>query len=292
MFCAKDGDVIYSPTSDQFREYLTMMHRWYEEGIISKDFATDGDWMFMNSEYQSMMANGDTGIISLGAGLYSEFESVGLEFDDNYTLAGIVNARQNADIPAGNTPSARASDAIFSVSANNGNEELACRWCDFWYTEVGSTLATYGIEGESYTLNADGSPEYTDYILNNPDYSDRSMKNLYSFNASSLVDPAKNLSGISDHGLAAVEVWSQDTPSDSFTTISMSTLSLTDDESTEYGVICADAQTYCLENVLKFINGDLDIERDWDNYVENLERMGVDDATAIVQAAFDRYQSR
>ena len=292
MFGAKDGAVMYSPTSDQFRDYLKMMHSWYEDGLISKDFATNGDWMFMHGEYQSMMANGDAGVVSLGAGLYSEFESIGLDVDDNYRLEGIINPRLDADTPAGSTANNRASDAIFSVTEANNKAELACKWCDFWYTETGSMLSTYGIEGESYTLNADGKPVYTDLVLSNPDYSDRSMKNYYSFNASSIMDPAKDLSGLTDHGLAAVEVWSCDEANDSFVSIKMSSLSLTTDESTEYAIICADAQTYCLENVLKFINGDLSVENDWDAFVSVLNGMGVERATEIVQAAYDRYQAR
>lgn len=292
LFSARDGQVIFSPTCDEFKDYLSMMHSWYEQGLISKDFATDGDWMFMHGEYQSMMANGETGIVSLGAGLYSEFMNIGVDVDENYRLEGILNPRRNEDDKVGDTPNARASDAIFSITDANGKAELACRWCDFWYTEEGSMLAGYGIEGESYTLNAEGKPEYTDYVLMNDTYSDRSMKNLYSFNTSSLVDPDKNLSGVSEAGLAAVELWSGDPASETFATINMTNLSLTTDESTDYGVICADAQTYCLENILKFINGDLSVEEDWDAYVSVLNEMGVEKAAAIVQAAYDRYIAR
>lgn len=292
MFCAKEDQVTCSLTSDQFRDYLSMMHRWYEEGLISKDFATNGDWMFMNSEYQVMMANGDAGVVSLGAGLFSEFESIGTDADENYRLEGIVNPRMDADTPAGTAADSRAADAIFSVSNCNGNAELACRWCDFWYTETGSMLSTYGIEGESYTLDSSGKPVYTELVLNNPDYSDRSMKNYYSFNASSIMDPDKDLSSLNEHGIAAVELWNSDSADTGFVSIKMSALSMTDDEATEYGIICADAQTYCLENVLKFINGDLSIDEDWDDFVAVLNGMDVERATEIVQDAYDRYQNR
>lgn len=292
LFAARNGNVIFSPVCDEFRDYLTMMHDWYEKGLISKDFATDGDWMFMHSQYQSMMANGDTGIVSLGAGLYSEFVNVGRDVDENYRLEGIVNPRLNEGDQVGETPSARASDAIFSITDANGKASLACQWCDFWYTQEGSMLSGYGIEGESYRLDDMGKPEYTDYVLNNDTYSDRSMKNYYSFNTCSLVDPEKNLSGVSDAGLAAAELWSSDPASDTFQSISMTTLSLTPDESTQYGIICADAQTYCLENVLKFINGDKSIEADWDSYVAELQAMGVAEAVEIVQSAYDRYLLR
>ena len=292
MFSVRDGQVLFSAACDEFREYLEMMHTWYEQGLISKDFATDGDWMFMHGEYQSMMANGETGVVSLGAGLYSEFVNTGVDVDENYSLQGMLNPRRNEGDQVGSAPNSRATDAIFAVTDANGKAELACQWCDFWYTEEGSMLATYGIEGESYELNAEGKPEYTDYILVNETYSDRSMKNLYSFNTSSMVDPEKNLSGISDAGLAAVELWSSDPASETFASVSMTQLSLTTDESTEYAIICADAQTYCLENVLKFINGNLSIENDWEGYVSVLKDMGIDEATAIVQDAYDRFIAR
>ena len=292
MFSLNGDEVVFSPTSDAFRDYLTMMHRWYDEGLISRDFATDGDWMFMHGEYRSMLSGGDTGLVSLGGGLYSEFTAAGLELDDNYALVGVVNPRMDADTPAGSTPGARASDAIFSVSDCNGNAALACRWCDFWYTTEGSMLAGYGIEGESYTLNADGRPEYTDLILHNEAYSDRSMKNMYSFNASALVAPEKNLSGVPEDGLLAIEVWSGDTPSQTYRTLNMTTLSMTPEESTQYGIACSDALTYCLENVLRFIDGTLDLETDWAEYISVLTDMGVEDAARIVQNAYDRYLMR
>ncbi len=292
LFCAQDGTVVFSATTDNFREYLVMMHRWYEEGLISKDFATDGDWMFMNSEYQAMMSTGNVGIVSLGAGLYSQFISTGVDLDSDYTLTGIVNPRITEDQGAATPASGRTSDAIFSISNANGSAELACQWCDFWYTTEGSMLSNYGIEDVSYTIGEDGTPEYTDMILNNETYSDRSMKNLYSFNANSLMDPAKDLNGISDEGYAAVEVWRNDLQNESFETISMTKLSLTTDESDRYSTICADAQTYCLEKILCFINGSLSIDDDWDNFVAVLESMGIDEATAIVQDAYDRYLAR
>ncbi len=292
LFAQKDGQVFFSATSDQFREYLTMMHSWYDQGLISKDFVTNGDWMFMNGEYQSMLTTGDAGIVALGAGLYSEFTGTGQDLDENYRLEGILNPRLDPDDAVGSTPGSRASDAIYSVTASSDKVELACQWCDFWYTEEGSMLANYGIEGESYVVGADGNPEYTDLILNNETYSDRSMKNLYSFNTSNLMDPEKDLSGITEDGLASIELWSSDPPSETFSTVNMTLLSLTTDESTQYGIICADAQTYCLENVLQFINGSLSVESDWDNYVSVLNDMGVEEAVAIVQTAYDRYQAR
>lgn len=39
-----NGEVVYAPAQDGWKEYLTTMHQWYEEGLIDADFATlNGD---------------------------------------------------------------------------------------------------------------------------------------------------------------------------------------------------------------------------------------------------------
>ena len=37
-FHMKDGEVVYGPTQPEFKEYLTMINKWYSEGLINSDF--------------------------------------------------------------------------------------------------------------------------------------------------------------------------------------------------------------------------------------------------------------
>ncbi len=39
----EDGTVKYGPIQPAFREYLTMIHQWYEEGLISSDYLSNSD---------------------------------------------------------------------------------------------------------------------------------------------------------------------------------------------------------------------------------------------------------
>ena len=50
-------------------------------------------------------------------------------------------------------------------------------------------------------------------------------------------------------------------------------------------------QTYADECFTRFILGDLDIEKDWDNYLGELEAMGLEYYLEICQTAFDRMMS-
>ena len=54
----------------------------------------------------------------------------------------------------------------------------------------------------------------------------------------------------------------------------------------------ADLSTYVSECLLKFIVGDMDLEKDWDTYVANVEGMDLEKALECKKAAYERYQSR
>ena len=40
------------------------------------------------------------------------------------------------------------------------------------------------------------------------------------------------------------------------------------------------------------ITGVLDVETNWDSYISTIQSMGIEDAIAITQAAYDRYLQR
>lgn len=69
-------------------------------------------------------------------------------------------------------------------------------------------------------------------------------------------------------------------------------LSLTPEESTEAAGILSDLTTYLEENLIKFLIGDLDMDKDWDTFRDTVESMGLEDVVAIYQAAYDRYLTR
>ena len=52
-----------------------------------------------------------------------------------------------------------------------------------------------------------------------------------------------------------------------------------------------DLQTYVQESTSKFITGDLDIDAEWDGYVAQLERLGANRGTDIVQGWYENYSA-
>ena len=67
---------------------------------------------------------------------------------------------------------------------------------------------------------------------------------------------------------------------------------LTIDETYEISKLAADYESYALECRDKFITGDMDIEKDYDSYVEKVRTMGLTRALEIKQEAYDRYMAQ
>ena len=65
-------------------------------------------------------------------------------------------------------------------------------------------------------------------------------------------------------------------------------LSMTDDEKAEYEGIRTEILAYHNESWIKFILGELDTDKDWSNYVQTIERMGLDKMLSVAQKAYDR----
>ena len=53
--------------------------------------------------------------------------------------------------------------------------------------------------------------------------------------------------------------------------------------------VISDAGTYIDEMVVKFITGNASFS-EWDNYIDTLERMGIEKYRSALQAAYERYQ--
>ena len=73
--------------------------------------------------------------------------------------------RKTAPLPV--WPRVVAGDMMF-ITTSCEDPVLAAKWLDFLYSKDGELLLWYGIEGESYELDEEGMPQYTDVVFDNP----------------------------------------------------------------------------------------------------------------------------
>ena len=71
----------------------------------------------------------------------------------------------------------------------------------------------------------------------------------------------------------------------------MPALTPTVEEADQLSAIKTDVDTYVEEARMNFVTGAWNFDSDWDAYVAQMEKMGIDDYVAIKQAQYERYKA-
>ena len=278
----QDGEIKFGPLEDGFKEYITLIHDWYEKGYIHSDFVSlNSNWN--SPDYANAITGGDAGIFyadqgNLGGYIEaSEIPGFAVEatYDMHATKDSINHFAQYTKKSVGNG---------FKITTNCENIELACKWGDWWYSDEGSLLANYGVEGVSFDY-VDGKPVLNETVTK----ASEGMRDALLIYASNdticcVIDPDAVTSGYSEVDKAAPEIWNEGMD-DSM--VIPSTVTLSADENTRAANIYSDIETICLEAIAKFITGEKPLD-EFDSFVESIRSAGIDDYLAIQQGAYDR----
>lgn len=288
-FYIDNGVVKFGPLEDDYREYLKTMNQWYEEGLIAPEFSTYG-----GKEHDALITTGQAGawLSGLGAGMGVYITALG-GTDDK------IEGVQFPVVDVGSVPKYNGADNYpfiglgIAITTKCKDIEAACRWLDYHYSEEGSRLLNWGIEGVSYELDAAGIPQLTKLITGNPDGLSADVALGKYAMVSQLEAFAK------DDRVEAIRMWnwpSQEAASKLWNGTDFSyryppTVSLTAEEGAELAAILSDITTYRDEGVIKFILGTESMDH-YDQFVQTIKSMDIERAIEIKQAAYDRLQER
>ena len=280
-FYQVDDVVMFGPIQPEFKDYLQMVHDWYAEGLIWQDYMS-------NTDYQN--PPGDVILADRCGIFYGEvifMASLQAQSGDpEFRLTANPDFVKNKgdQIPFA-SESEYSAYIPWSISAQCEDPELLMRWCNYLYTDEGALLANYGIEGESFTYNEFDQPVLTDLVLHNPDMTSTVALFIYCMDIGPYYkDRVREQSGYSQDQRAASDIWQ----SNWTTGRSLGTTTLNSEENEISGQIYGDIKTYIEENVMKFVTGQRDLS-EFDAYVKDIENMGIDQVTALYQAAYQRY---
>jgi putative aldouronate transport system substrate-binding protein len=286
-FYQVDGTVGYGPIEDGYYEYLTMIKQWYDEGLIDKDFATSGDFMFPSDD---LIANDDVGIFYSFVARISSFSLVNEDPDLNIQpLADAV--QEEGDVNHLRHINSLTAGSI-GISTQCEYPEIAAQYLDAWFTDEGYMMANYGIEDLTYTVDEDGNVAFTDVILDNSDGLSFEMC-LYKYcqyNGGIYFNNwERQVLAYTDAQMASIEIWNTSDYDYGFS----SDITMTAEETENFNAAYSDIKTYVAETTLKFILGSIPLdESHWNEYVETVKSMGIDTCIAIKQDSVTRYLNR
>lgn len=283
-FYQVDGEAKFSLLEDGFLEYVTLLHDWYSEGLISQDFVTY-DTDSNGPGLSGLVTSGQTGI---WFGDVSQMQSYDESAGNGFSCVAITDPVKTA----GDTThfdSDRTGLTSYSVAATCEAPEVVLEWVNYWFTEEGILLSNYGIEGESYTLDDTGAPQFTALMTDNPDGDTfKTCQLLYTMiMVPTVVDTSSTFSLYSDAQLEAQKIWSSNID-DAYV---MPEITFTEEESTELSGIYSDLSTMISEQLIRFIIGDIPMSS-WDSFVSDIKSMNAQRCVELYQTALDRYLSR
>ena len=151
-------------------------------------------------------------------------------------------------------------------------------------------LSSYGIEGETYTLDADGKVKMTDLIMNNPDgYSPGDALGFYTLAIADFgLYNWKKMDVAADASMLDARVtW--DTMSRDL--VIPASVTMTAEEAYRYADTYTAIQTLVQEMSLKYIIGQESFDG-YDKFQKKILEYGIEDCIALWQAALDRYNNR
>lgn len=282
-----DGQVRFGPMQPEFKEYLTMMNQWYNEGLLSDSFLTSQAEVLMDF---STILSGDTGVwCGSGTQSITQLLSMAAESQPDMRITGMTNVTKDGDTAHVGTESQILDSIMWSITTECSDPAAIARYVDYLYSDAGILLANYGVEGETFHY-VDGKPVLTELVTNNPDYSYNLALNIFTCDRQTpvpfIIDEQKARNDYSEDQSNAAAVWNEAT--DGLYNIPRQGVNMTTKEQEEYNSTYSDIDTYMDETISKFVVGDLSLDQ-FDSFVQKLKDMGIEDCIAIEQTAYNRY---
>lgn len=292
-FVPKDGwnwnadktKIEYANATENFKEFLKWMANAYNEGLVSQEF-----YAYDETALREEFTSGKAGMTMVN-NLYSTQQLMDetLKANPNAVVVNCANPPLNDD-GEGHFYGQSGIWGYFVISNNCKDPEAAMRFLDQLYSEEGMMLRTYGIEGVHYDL-IDGN------VVPNLDERDKEPANTWFVGADGRFSGSNVLGGYFgyefhwneegtdinvsvDYSIAG-EYADMVKESDLINSKYVSwpdtmNVGINDTDIIEKQSKIGNAADEYMTNALA---GKVDIDATWDEYIENLRTLGLDDVS-------------
>ena len=293
----ENGKVQLMDASENAREFFRFAHKLYDEGLINQDAFNIED-----SVYCDLAASDNVGYV----GGYQP--SVDLENQARnqwYQMGGLTAKGWNEEpvLVVGNRISSAYS---VMVNADVENVDVIVKFIDYLFTEEGAISAINGYEGVSFDyVDLCGFPT-VDHTAYATEYGSPEEYRKQVAVANSALDIMGTNSGfwnmienidedklLSDEVLAVASVnaiQEKTFRSGKYKVIhKFPNLMYSNEVAEERAMLRTDLVNYLQTTCAQFIAGELDVDKDWDAYLAQLESIGLSRFLEIEQEAYDSY---
>ena len=276
-FCLGDnGQVVYGPATENFKAYLEFLNGLYAEGLLEVEYTSlDRDQVI------ERISNDLTGVAFDFSWAMSMMYSNVLPYYDGTADTAFVGAAplSSADYKGFYVGRVELGN-MFGVNASSSKVELACKFLDYAMSEPCQEMYQWGIEGESYTVDASGNKSYTEQASDNDWLQQLGINPSFVFPAQQSVVSTDAL--VADWH-AECNAWQEQFVVDPWPFIYS-----TADESEVINTYMVDIETYVNENATAFITGTKSLDN-FDSYIEGLDALKLQEVLTVKQNQYSRY---
>lgn len=291
-FYVEDGVVRHGLTEDSRKDFLTTMNAWYEEGLIDRDYLVAD-----KSSNQTYFTTGKSAAVNapFGQGL-GQYTQILHDANPEITQEDIRGTVPVTAVKGRNAKFSKMnqiydkSGSSAAISSQCKQAEAASYLLDWMFSEQGNLACNFGIEGLTYEM-IDREPVYTDLIMKNPD-------GLSVTNALAAYTRASSSGVCVQDGRYIEQYYEQDNQKEALDLCMKSDMgkyfippiSVASEDSERYADIMNNVKTLSEEMEAQFIAGTVSLD-EWDGYIEQLKKFGIEEAIAMMQRAYDKYIS-
>ena len=293
----ENGQLGIWDTTDMYKEYLRFVHKLYDEKLINQDA-----FVLENAELSELINEN-----KVGAFFSYSFDSSREHVKDFYVPVGYIHEGYNTESVV--VYDSNVTDNYFIVAnANIEYPEEIAKFVDYLFTEEGQLSARNGYEGVTFDFK-ELAPGY-----GIADHAQKAAENGYTDTNAYRQEKALALNAVIPYvaawgtiygaipyieDLKSDEIWpsvktnglkeiaNRENPNTKHIQ-GFQNLLYTSDEVTERATLYTDISNYLGTSFVQFVTGEMDIDADWNNYLSELDKMGLKKLLEIDQAAYDR----
>lgn len=276
----RNGNYAYGPATEEYKNAIKELSKWYKEGLIDPEIFT------RNSPREQLFGQ------NLGGATIDWIQST-TKFND--TLKDSVPGfNLRAILPPANVfgevVSLEAQNEFngrgWAISAHAKEEDLIdlIKYFDFWMSEEGCDLTSYGVEGDTYTKDADGNIVWSEKALA---YENGVYDYLCSIGAITFIGtirrPDVSTLTMNESGKEANEMYMGVLPE-----FQLPSLYFNEEESDAVAKYDTNVATVVKEYLQKWLFGKADIDATWDEYMSTMNNAGLQELIGAYTSAYER----
>ncbi len=281
----------YGPADESFKNMILWLKKLYDEKIL------DADYSLMDTKQWEEAFSNENALFAID--FIARIQTVNNVYINNKSAARVVAINPPAGESGkkgimGRLPVMSNSGII--ISSSSKNIDTALKFVDWIYSDTGRYIATYGIEGETFTVDTEGRPSWTEQMKRQAKPDGKELVkdfgwvyylNKYEFPVGYEKALAADPVPVDDRMM-----FSRSVMEDNNAVIDPDpVLVYTDNQLKVLKSNGTDISDYFKQNIDKFIMGTRPMS-EWDAFINEIKQLGVSELEAVLNEAYQAYKSK